>query len=197
MKHEITSLNTKKALAKALKKAMKTKPFSKITVSELVKDCGLNRKTFYYHFEDIYSLLKWMLEEEAIEVVKNFDLLVDYEEAISFVIHYIEKNEFMLNCAYDSIGRDEMKRFFCNDFYDVTTMVISRAESECDVHLNADYKLFLCQFYTEAMAGMLIDWMKSRKIKNSDQIAEYIAVTVKGSLIGIFNQIKEGDGTGE
>ena len=52
-------------------------------------------------------------------------------------------------------------------------------------------------FLLGAMAGMLIDWMKSRKIKNSDQIAEYIAVTVKGSLIGIFNQIKEGDGTGE
>lgn len=28
-------------------------------------------QTFYYHFEDIYALLKWMLEAEAIEVVKK------------------------------------------------------------------------------------------------------------------------------
>ncbi len=62
MKHEITALNTKKALAASLKRCMEKKPLSKITVSELIADCGVNRKTFYYHFEDIYGLLKWMLE---------------------------------------------------------------------------------------------------------------------------------------
>ena len=62
MKHEITSYNTKRTLADSLKKAMQIKPFSKISVSEIIRDCGLNRKTFYYHFEDIYALLKWMFE---------------------------------------------------------------------------------------------------------------------------------------
>lgn len=112
MKHEVTSLNTKKTLAESLKKAMRTKPLSKITVSEIIKDCGVNRKTFYYHFEDIYALLKWMLEQEAIEVVKNFDLLVNPEEALAFVIDYVDANKHIINCAYDSMGRDEMKRFF-------------------------------------------------------------------------------------
>ncbi len=82
MKHEVTTLNTKKMLAASLKKYMEKKPLSKITVSEIIADCGVNRKTFYYHFQDIYGLMKWMLEEEAIEVVKQFDLLVDYREAI-------------------------------------------------------------------------------------------------------------------
>ena len=93
MRHEEISLQTKKALAEALKRAMKQKPFQKITVSELIQDCQINRKTFYYHFDDIYALLKWMLEQEAIEVVKQFDLLVDYEEAIHFVMDYIEQND--------------------------------------------------------------------------------------------------------
>lgn len=69
MKYEITTYNTKRTLADSLKKAMKSKSFSKITVSEIIKDCGVNRKTFYYHFDDIYALLKWMFEEEVIEVV--------------------------------------------------------------------------------------------------------------------------------
>ena len=58
MTHKEISLNTKKKLASALKQAMKKKPFGKITVSELIKTCGINRNTFYYHFEDIYALLK-------------------------------------------------------------------------------------------------------------------------------------------
>lgn len=112
MKQKEISLNTKKALAESLKKAMKKKPFSKITVSELIADCNINRKTFYYHFEDIYDLLKWMFEEEAINVLKHFDLLVDYEEALNFVMDYVEQNDHIINCAYDSIGQEEMKRFF-------------------------------------------------------------------------------------
>lgn len=91
MRHEITSLNTKKALAVSLKKLMQKKSFSKITVSEIISDCGVNRKTFYYHFDDIYALLKWMFENEAIEVVNKLNLCVNYEEAILFTMDYIEK----------------------------------------------------------------------------------------------------------
>ena len=82
MIHEVTTMNTKKTLAASLKKFMEKKPLSKVTVSEIVTDCGLNRKTFYYHFEDVYALLKWTLEEESIELVKKFDNMVDYEESI-------------------------------------------------------------------------------------------------------------------
>lgn len=129
MKHEEISLNTKKALAGSLKSAMKKKPFQKITVSELIQDCDVNRKTFYYHFEDIYALLKWTFEQEAIEVVKHFDLLVDYEEAIHFIMDYVEANEYIINCAYDSIGRDELKRFFSADFLEIVASIINHTEN--------------------------------------------------------------------
>ena len=53
MKHEITTYNTKRLIADTLKMLMLTKPFSKITVSEIITACRINRKTFYYHFESI------------------------------------------------------------------------------------------------------------------------------------------------
>lgn len=186
MKHNIASLNTKRAIAESLKKAMKTKPFSKITVSELIKDCGINRKTFYYHFEDLYSLLKWMFEEEAIEVVKNYDLLIDSEEVICFVMDYVEKNDYIINCAYDSIGRDEMKRFFHADFIDLVSSVINRAEQESKITLNQDFKKFLCEFYTEALAGILIDWIKNRNIRNRKETINYISFVLKSSINAIL-----------
>ena len=92
MKHEEISMYTKKALSEALKEALKTKPFKKITVSELIEACNINRKTFYYHFEDIYALLVWTFEQEAINVVKHFDLMVDSEEALTFIMDYVEEN---------------------------------------------------------------------------------------------------------
>jgi len=50
--------STKKALAAALKKMMEVKPIDKITVKDLVEICGVNRQTFYYHFDDVYDLLE-------------------------------------------------------------------------------------------------------------------------------------------
>ena len=53
MKNEEMSLRTKQALAASLKRTMLKKPLSKISVRELIEDCNVNRKTFYYHFDEI------------------------------------------------------------------------------------------------------------------------------------------------
>ena len=69
MKHEAIKFNTKKQLSLSLKRLLEKKSFSKITISELASECGLNRKTFYYHFEDIYGLLEWHLEQEINSII--------------------------------------------------------------------------------------------------------------------------------
>ena len=186
MKHEITSMNTKNSLANSLRKAMEKKTFSKITVSEIIADCGVNRKTFYYHFQDIYDLLRWMLEQDAIEVVKKFDLIVDYEEALTFVMNYVENNNHIINCAYDSIGHDHVKSFFYSDFIILVSNLISRAEEKLDVKLDEDYKSFLSKFYTEALSGMLMEWIKNRETLDKSKVIEYISFTIRTSLVQIL-----------
>lgn len=191
MKHEVTTLNTKKAIASSLKKLMEKKPLSKITVSEIVADCNINRKTFYYHFEDIRALLKWILEQEAVEVVKNFDLLLDYEEAINFVMDYVENNKHLLNCAYDSIGRDELRRFFYNDFQEIVLTLINRLEEAMGISVNEDFKSYVCDFYTEAFAGNLIDILRNRQSYDRKKIIDYFLVTLKASLPEVLKRANE------
>ena len=62
---------TKKALADALKELMDTKPFHKISVSDICERCQMNRKSFYYHFKDKYDLMNWIYDTEFIGVAKN------------------------------------------------------------------------------------------------------------------------------
>ena len=186
MKHEVTSLNTKKTLAASLKRFMEKKPLSKITVSEIITDCGVNRKTFYYHFEDIYALLKWMLEEEAIEVVKQFDLLVDYREAVLFVLDYVKTNKHLLCCAYDSMGRDEMKRFFYSDFIGIIKNIISNTEQQLGIRAEDEFKEFLAHLYTEALAGMLIDEFTNKDNHDPEKVVKYLSLVLKNSLPGVL-----------
>ena len=37
-------------------KFLNEKPLDQITVKDVVDDCGINRKTIYYYFQDIYAL---------------------------------------------------------------------------------------------------------------------------------------------
>ncbi len=186
MTREEQKIATKLSISNSLKKMMKTKPFSKITVGDIVKDCNLNRNTFYYHFTDTYDLLRWTLENEAIDVIKNYDMIVDYKDAILFVVNYIDQNEHILNCALDSIGREELKRFLVKDFDEITYTMITSAENEIGVSLDENYKKFITSFYTEALAGMVIDWIKNKKNKNKEVLIDYISKTVKNSLTGIL-----------
>ena len=182
MKHEEITMQTKKAFAASLKKLMEKKPLSKITVSEIAQDCDVNRKTFYYHFEDIYDLLQWMLEQEAVEVVKQFDLMVDYEEAITFVLDYVGENRHILNCAYDSMGRDKLKDFFFRDFIDIMRSLLGSVEQQYGCKTDSAYKDFLCAFYTEGLVGMMIEWLQKKPETDRNKLMTYLVQTFRNSL---------------
>ena len=49
------ALITKKAIAQGLKDLTLAKPFGKISIGDITSACGLNRQTFYYHFQDKYE----------------------------------------------------------------------------------------------------------------------------------------------
>lgn len=186
MTHEENSLRTKTKLSNSLKKLMTQKPFSKITVSEIIRDCNVNRKTFYYHFEDIYALLKWMFEQEAINIVKQYDLPSDYEEALSFVIDYINENSFILNCVYDSIGLEEMKRFLHHDVTDIIRTFIDGKEKELGLQISDDFKSFLCNLYTEGFAGTLLHQIKEPEQYSKEQLISYCSLILNNSLPSIL-----------
>ena len=186
MNQEKHSFMTKRALANALKETMKDKPFNKITISELIKICHVNRKTFYYHFNDIYHLLKWLFEQEAIDILHQFDLIAEYEEAITFMIHYIDENEAMLIGAYDSLGHTALKKIFYDDFYAVVTSIIEHGENVTHQRLELGYKDFLTHFYTDAIVSTWVDLIKNKEKRKEHQLTSYLAMTIKYSLVGVL-----------
>lgn len=182
MKYEVTTLNTKKALAASLKRLVAQKPFTKVTVSEIIADCGVNRKTFYYHFADIYALLQWTFEQEAIEIVKQFDLLDEYEQAVYFVMDYIDANRPMLHNLCTTVARSELKRFFYRDFISIGETLVNECEHRLGLHVAEDYKHFLSSFYTEALVGVLLDWIERGDDAHRETTMRYISSALRAAL---------------
>lgn len=50
---------TKRAMVASLKNLLLKKPLNKITISDITEECGVNRMTFYYHFQDVFELIEW------------------------------------------------------------------------------------------------------------------------------------------
>ncbi len=63
---------TRIALADALKEMTETMPLSRIRVVELCKRCGVDRRTFYYHFRDIYDLTAWIFDQDVNDAIERF-----------------------------------------------------------------------------------------------------------------------------
>ena len=86
------SLITKKAIAYGLKELTKKKSFDKITIRDITETCGLNRQTFYYHFQDKYELADWIYYNEAISIIIN-DLTFDNWDSKLLLMLTQMKNE--------------------------------------------------------------------------------------------------------
>lgn len=182
MKHTEQSQLTKQTLSQTLKTLMETKPLSRITISEIVGSCGLNRKTFYYHFEDIYALLKWTLDQEAIAQFDRFDLVTQHVEAISFTLDYIAANHAMLRNIVHSIGRSELSRFFFNDIYQPVYKLVCTSAQLRGLEVGEEYRSFLGKFLTEAIAGILMDCIERESLSDRDELTRRITVTLTAAI---------------
>ena len=47
---------TSKAIEESFIRLLNERPLDKITIKDIVDDCGISRNTFYYHFQDITAL---------------------------------------------------------------------------------------------------------------------------------------------
>lgn len=175
MKHDVTTYQTKRLMADALKKEMEKKSLSKITITDIVTSCKLNRKTFYYHFVDIYDLVKWMLEEETLSILKSYDLMNDYHEAVEYILEKISSNKYIFTCAVDSMGYELLKHLFKKDFSDILYLIITKTEEELDLHTSEDYKHFLCHLYVNSLIGFLIDEAKGLNKYTKEQLLRYVS----------------------
>lgn len=186
MKHADISLKTKRTLAGSLKKLMEQKSLSRITISELCRDCGLNRKTFYYHFDDIQSLLKWMLEQEAENVIKKQDLLTDYQALLSLVIDYVDDNNDILNRMYDTTKQNSITNFFFPELRKAVKDMIEDLEKKTGCAVDEDFREFLGSFYTTSLSSLLIDRLQETCAYTKEELMDYIIFTLRSSLPAIL-----------
>ena len=162
---------TQKALGDALIKLLSKKPLSRITVNDIVEECGLARQTFYYHFRDIYDLLEWTIETGASEELKKEECL-NGKERLNVILSAAQKNEKAFHNIYISIGREPLENYFeqIKSAYANTNVPPEEAE-------------FLVSFYTKGLTCLLLDWIRDGMKLSAKEFTSKIDLLFKKELI--------------
>lgn len=174
------AVSTKRALAGALKKMMEIKPIDKITIKDLVELCGVNRQTFYYHFDDVYDLLEWVFEEDANRVLPQKIVYENWRQDVIQWFDYLRDNSaFALN-VYNSNSRQYMLRYIKGRLKDCIrgfADIVSR-----DININRQDFEFVIDFYAEGIVGIISQWLDNGMQRYDDSFKERFLKVLDGSV---------------
>ena len=103
---------TKKAILESFLHLVGKKPIDKITVRDIVDDCGINRNTFYYYFQDIYAVLEELCRSvfEALPADKS---LAETTSAFYLLLaDFTKRHTHAARSLSLSLGFEGLERYF-------------------------------------------------------------------------------------
>lgn len=179
------SLITKNAIAAGMKELTKTKSFDKITVSDIAEICGLNRQTFYYHFQDKYDLVTWIYYHEVIEIVVDG---LTYENSLEKVFQMLTKMKsedyFFMSTLKSSVKSEFEECLFKvvgELFYEVIEKIASNKALESDKALESSEIRFIADFYSFGVTGTIIAWATHGMKETPEYMANQIKILYRGT----------------
>lgn len=174
------SNTTKIALEASLKKLMLQKPFDKITINDLTKDCGISRMTFYNHFKDIYDLVEWSCEEDGKQALQNNNTYDTWQEGLYQIFQAVLANKpFILN-VYRTVSREQIENYLFGLTRDLIENVVEEKSVGREILL--EDKLFIAGFYKYSFVGIMLDWIKQGMKEEPQILVEKISLTVRGNI---------------
>ena len=158
---------TKKALLAAFGELIEEKPFNKITITDITSRCGLNRMTFYYHFDNIYELMIWGLEMQMHEVSKDYINYENWKTGYLRVFYFALERKTYIKKIFQTLEQEHLEHYL-NKIAE--GMVLSVIEDKSGSKpLNEDDKLFTAQICAYVLVGILMSWV-SRGMKEAPEL---------------------------
>lgn len=170
------SEKTKAELSDALKSLLKTKRLSKISIKDITDKCKMNRNSFYYHFEDINGLLKWTLDRESLIIANTVDP-TNFKKTLQDTIAYVKNNKFILNCVFDSFGREQLKTFFYPSVRKAIETMVNYQNNT-----NDKYKAFVRDRLIEMAGSTLLEYFRNEEKEfDADEIIDYLTRLIEAN----------------
>lgn len=170
---------TKKAIIDTFWQLLEEEPYSKITVQGIVERCQVNRNTFYYHFQDIPTLVECSIQKWTESVIdKNCQLDLPANCIIPVTRELMNRKAAFIH-LYHSANRESLMRHLNEISQHIVQFYIDdviKSMAVPDEDRVALIKLYKCTF-----AGIIIDWLDSGASYDLSSFCERILNLFAGS----------------
>ena len=163
-------------------------------MQDIVAECNINRNTFYYHFENNYDLLSFVYEQEVQNIVDSFHKAnATIPQAMDFVLDYIDKNIPLCQCAYESLGEQQLKIIFEKDLLEFVRATIDYYALENSVKFSEDLKSFVGYSYSNLLSTQIIWYIRHSIDLDKEIFKECLQTFFTASLKAVLEEaVKKG-----
>jgi len=190
-KSESKYFNTATKMDLALISLLKKKPFDYITVSEICETAGVNRSTFYLHYETVGDLLeettRYLLDDflsyfsiDTQSVALNLrncelnDLFFISDKYLTPYFTYIKDHKEVFGTALlhnKTLGFEEVyKRMFDNIF----NPILDR------FNYPQNDRPYVMMYYLNGINAIVSEWLKNKCDKPIEEISKIVSICIYG-----------------
>ena len=171
---------TKHAIKEALVRLLDDRPFDKISVRDLVDECGISRNTFYYHYHDVYEVLEDIFEEETGKTIGTGDSWDLWKDGILQAVEFALNNRRAVYHVYHSLNREELERYLYRVVGSLAHEFVSRQAADLNAN-EMDIKL-LSVFYKHGVVGIFLEWLDNNMREDPVRLIERMGFLMRGTI---------------
>lgn len=150
---------TQKAIKDTFISLLEEHPLSDITVKNIVETCGINRNSFYYHYQDIPTLIEEIVKEQAEAIIRKYPSVSSIVECFDALIEFASERKRAIMHIYRSVSREvfernlmEVSEYFVRSFIDTAL---------ANEKISAQDKQTIINYYKCVGFGLIIDWLNN------------------------------------
>ena len=149
---------TKTAIMDAFTRLLEQMPMDQITVQAVTAGCGISRNTFYYHYGDIYALLKAVLQRDMDMLLAQRRPGEHGSEGLRRLIEYISTRQRMMQHIYSAVGHATMEDYLLETTGELF-MAYLRDAAE-GLNPSEEDLDFICRSFQFMLIGILLSWVR-------------------------------------
>ena len=183
------ALFTERAIQESFVRLLNERPLDKITIKDIAEDCGINRNTFYYHYEDIHTLLVHILNAESQRVLAGHIDMESWEEGFISAAQFALENKRLVYHIYNSVRREDVERYLNNIAAGVMRQYVDTVSKKISVR--TEDKELIVNFYRAALVGMIVDWLNAGMKYDPAELIRRSGVMLKGNIESALERMKQ------
>lgn len=186
MDQTVRSEQIKLRLANTIKQCMKTGTADKITVSQIVSQCGTTRQTFYRNFRDKNDLINWYFEKLLLESFEHMGEGKTINEGLIKKFRFIRQEQEFFTKAFKMDEQNCLREY---DYQLILQFYMNRIREKTREELDSKMQ-FLLEMYCQGSVYMTIKWVLSGMKLSPEELSDNLVKAIPPELSMLFRELK-------